>query len=645
MPLTAPGRARLPADACVVMPRMRGALRSIVPLVALAALAFPGAAAAADKPSARPLYYEGPSGRYLMDGEWLFRLDPTNAGLSGKYNKQTSREGWTPVRAPHAWNAMDDSVQSMQGAIGWFRKDFELPDAARALAWAVRFESVNYRSRVWLNGRRVGTNRGAYIPFEFRLGGLKRRGTNRLVIRVDSRRRPSDFPPSGLATTGMPTGGWWNYGGLLREVYLKRLNTVEWRDVAVRPRLPCGACTAGVEVEIGLRNVRPGSARVRLTGRFGSRRLNLGTKSIAGRGVGVFRTSFKVPRPRLWSPATPNLYNARFEAKVGGRTVGSYRLRTGIRSIRRTGDGRLVLNGKQLNFRGVGYHEDNRGQGFAVDNAFRQRLVTETKALGATLMRTHYPPHPYLHEEADRQGVMIWSEVPVYAIKTQYLKQELVRTLAAKELEKNILANRNHPSVIVWAIANELSARPGPVQASYIKRAAEQARALDPTRPIGIAVAGYPHVGCQKEYAPLDVIGVNEYFGWYPGPNGTIFDRTNLPAYLDSVRQCYPEQAIVVSEFGAEANRDGPIEEKGTWAFQQEFVNFHLGVYASKPWLSGAAYWALNEFKVRPGWEGGNPRPLAPLHQKGVLRYGDLSRKPAWADLQRNFSQTQQLAG
>ena len=96
----------------------------------------------------------------------------------------------------------------------------------------------------------------------------------------------------------------------------------------------------------------------------------------------------------------------------------------------------------------------------------------------------------------------------------------------------------------------------------------------------------------------------------------------------------------MVTEFGAEANRDGPPEEKGSYAFQQDFVNFHLGVYASKDWLSGAVYWALNEFKVRPGWDGGNPRPTPPrsLHQKGLLRYGDLSRKPAWEDLRRGYT-------
>ena len=247
-----------------------------------------------------------------------------------------------------------------------------------------------------------------------------------------------------------------------------------------------------------------------------------------------------MPNPRVWSPARPYLYNVNLRASAGGRTVGTYRLKTGIRSIRVSSDGHLILNGARVNIRGVGVHEDSKEQGFAVDNAFRQRLVSETKAVGATLMRTHYPMHPYTHELADKEGVLIWSEIPVYALKTANLAKPGVTELAAKELEKNIIANQNHPSVLLWSIANELSARPGPTQANYIKNAVRQAKALDPSRPVGLAVAGYPTVGCQKAYAPLDVIGINDYFGWYPGPSGLVFDRTKLPAYLDSVRACYP---------------------------------------------------------------------------------------------------------
>ena len=170
----------------------------------------------------------------------------------------------------------------------------------------------------------------------------------------------------------------------------------------------------------------------------------------------------------------------------------------------------------------------------------------------------------------------------MYSVRAKYLKQTLVRPLAARELESNIEANGNHPSVIVWSIGNELSSRPGPVQGDYIRRAAGAAKASTRAARWAIAVAGYPSVGCQPRYAPLDVIGVNEYFGWYPGPGGQIADRTLLPDYLDQLRHCYPNKAIVVSEFGAEANRDGPVEEKGTYAFQQDFVNFHLSMYADQ---------------------------------------------------------------
>jgi beta-glucuronidase len=161
---------------------------------------------------------------------------------------------------------------------------------------------------------------------------------------------------------------------------------------------------------------------------------------------------------------------------------------------------------------------------------------------------------------------------------------------------------------------------------------------------VGIAFAGYPSEPChRKEYGPLDILGINDYFGWYPGPDGRVMDRDNLSPYLDKVRACYRREALMVTEFGAEANRDGPPEEKGTWQFQREWVDHHLRVFASKPWLSGATYWALNEFRIKPDWEGGNPRPSPPIHQKGLLRYDTWTRKPAWDVVYRWFSGTRQF--
>lgn len=626
-------------------------LRTSLTLLAAALTAFALTAVPASAQSGiskTGLGYEtGPDNRLLLGGEWLFRLDPTEVGIPQGFQRNPARAGWAPTTVPNAWNAGDDSVASMTGTVGWYRKDFRLPSASKRFAYVIRFESVNYRARVWLNGKPIASNTGAYLPWEVRLptSYLKRDGTNRLVVRVDNRRYPTDFPPSGLTAAGTPTGGWWNYGGILREVYLRQVDRVDIDSVIVRPELACAACDAKVLIRAKLRNMSAKAERLRVTATFGGRKVSLG-ETVLGAGASTTReATITVTNPRLWEPGSPQLYATRINVRGRGENalkVG-WLVRAGIRSIKKTPDGGLLLNGKRLNIRGVGIHEDDPLLGFAIGSAQRKAIIAETQELGATMLRSHYPLHPQLHELADAAGIMIWSEIPVYAVKTQYLKQKLVRQLAAKELEANIVANRNHPSVVIWSIGNELSARPGPVQSYYIQAAVRQAKVLDPTRPVGIAVAGYPSAGCRKEYGPLDVIGINEYFGWYPGPNGVIADRDLLSGYLDGVRACYPSKAVMVTEFGVEANRSGPIEEKGTFEFQQDFVRYHLGTYASKPWLAGAVYWALREFRVRPGWEGGNPRPNPPIHEKGLLRFGDSSKKPAWLDMQQIFAQTAQL--
>ena len=474
----------------------------------------------------------------------------------------------------------------MRGSVGWYRKDFELPDKRAALEWAVRFESVNYRTRVYLNGREIGRNAGAYIPFTMRLKGLRKRGVNRLVVRVDSRRLPTDFPPSGLSTTGNATGGWFNYGGIQREVYLQKLDTVQFNTVRVLPKLPCASCPATVDFTLALENVTSAGRRISAVAKYGSKRIGLGTRRVRGGKAEVFDGRLRLGRARLWSPKSPYLYPVKITVSSGGRTVGTYELKSGVRSIK-VSRGRLYLNGRPVNFRGVGVHEDTRSQGFAVDNAFRDRLVSEARAVGATVLRTHYPMHPHIHELADRLGLLIWSEIPVYAVKTTYLKRESVRALAAKEMRRNVETNLNHPSVFTWSVGNELSSRPGPVQGDYIRRASEIAKDIDPTRPTSIAFAGYPSAGCQGEYAAARHRRRQRVLRLVPRP-GRQAVRPRRPQRLPGQRApLLPAARVVVTEFGAEANRDGPAEEKGTWAFQQDFVKFHLGVLASKPWLSG----------------------------------------------------------
>ncbi len=611
----------------------------LLPLLLLALLpATAAAATTATVPNGKPLYYEGQDGRHVIDGPWLLRLDPTDVGLAQRFYAQTATDGWSPATVPSAWNAGDDSDASFTGSVAWYRKDFRLPSSAAALAWIVRFESVNFRATVWLNGRKLGDHVGGYTAFELDLPNVARRGVNRLVVRVDNRRPSADL--SGAAgELPIPPGGWWNYGGLLREVYLRPVDRVDIANVQVTPTLPCPTCSATVTVRASVRNVTHSLQHVTLSGRFGTLPLAFGTIAIAPGATATFTRALLVPKPKLWSPAHPSLYDVRLAATATREAHGKptpaagYRLRTGIRSLTVTRSGQLVLNGSVVHFRGVALHEDTATQGAAMDNATRARLMGLVKDVGATLVRSHYPLHPEFQELADREGVLIWSEIPAtYQLPEADLGRAPFRSLALQELREDILANRNHPSVAIWSVGNEMASVVGANQAAYLRTSAALVHQLDPTRPVGLAFAGHPETPCQTAYAPIQVLGMNDYFGWYTGFGGNIADRDELAPFLDALRKCYPTKAIAVTEYGAEANRDGPVEEKGTYAFQQDFIDYHLRTFATKAWLTGSVYFALQEFRVRPGWGGGNPWGTPPFHTKGVVRL-DFSEKPGYATL------------
>jgi beta-glucuronidase len=217
-----------------------------------------------------------------------------------------------------------------------------------------------------------------------------------------------------------------------------------------------------------------------------------------------------------------------------------------------------------------------------------------------------------------------------------------VRTQAEQMLRANILTNQNHPSVLLWSIGNELTPPTTPAEAGYIAAAAGVVHALDPTRPAAMAISDWPGLPCQTAYAPVDALGFNDYFGWFDAGGGATDDRDGLGPFLDSFRACYPTKALFVTEFGFDANRAGPVEERGTYLFQANAAAFHLGVFAQKPWLAGADYFTLQEYPAGPGYGGGNPFPNTPFNQKGLVDlYGNL--KPAFAAVAAIYRATNQL--
>lgn len=605
--------------------------------------------AAPTTPAQKTVYKAGQRGRYLLDGTWLFRADSGNDGLGQHFERQTSTDGWSPVEVPNAFNATDESDRSDRGTIGWYRKDFRLPSARRGATWLLRFESVNYRATVFLNGREIGRHEGAFIPFEVR-GKTVRSGVNRLVVRVDSRRRATDLPPAQDQQNGRPGGGWWNYGGLLREVYLRRVNGVDIRSLLARPLLPCRSCDAKVLLRARIANPSGRKKRVTVSARVGGVRARFKRVVVKPGRAQTVQALVRIRNPRLWEPGSPKLYHVTATASFGGHQASRYDTDIGIRSIRVRG-GRMLLNGRPVRLRGASMHEDSPDRGFALSVPQLEQNMQLLKDLGATITRAHYPLHPLTLEMADRNGIMVWEQVPFNrgrfgnnAASTESPDDSVVRskTVRAKALHyvrSAIARDQNHPAVFTWSVANEPDPRPGRSERAYFSAAIKLVHRLDPSRLAGVDLAGYPTVPQSDDYAQFDAIGLNSYFGWYQGPGGSLDDRTGLRPFLRLMRAYYPHSALFITEFGAEANREGPIDEKGTYTFQRDLLGYHLDAYDSDKYINGAIVWILRDFRTQPGWDGGNPKPSPPYNAKGLVTANGV-KKPAFEDLAQRFRST-----
>jgi beta-glucuronidase len=357
------------------------------------------------------------------------------------------------------------------------------------------------------------------------------------------------------------------------------------------------------------------------------------------------RVRFTVPVAgplRLWRPGRPELYAATIQARVGDDVQQEVDQAVGLRSIAVRAGG-LTLNGRQVDLRGASLHEDVPGHGAALTEADMDAYVAQLQALHATVTRAHYAMDARLLDRLDRAGILVWAQAPIYH-RDASLRSAEQRAAALATLRGTILSVRTHPSVITTSVANELSAAADKVAGTrqYLDAARRLERDLDPTRPPAVDILGWPTYPRQEVFGRFPLLGVNCYFGWYPGhpPRFSTADLSGLRPFLERMHAKYPGTALVMTEFGAEANRTGAASRKSTFAFQSAFIRRTLDVVDALPFLSGAIYWTLREFAIRPGWDGGANLRSAQrdaFHHKGLLGY-DGAPKPAFAVAARRFA-------
>ncbi len=600
-----------------------------VPLLVLAAvvvaLACPTGALAA-----------GPPPPVQLSQGWQFALDRGDQGLSANWQSGRLGTRWEPATVPHVFDARP--LESLfKGTVGWYRIAFDGPATAEGMNWWLRFEQVRRTARVWLNGREIGVHRDPYTPFEIPARGLLEGRPNMLVVRADNRRQPGTRE------------GWWNWGGMTRSVYLAARGPVVLRDAGVLPRRTCSGedCRWNAIVDGWLENrsLRSQQSAVRVSLRSPDGAVSAGGASTRtlrpGERVRVRFTVALRGRPRLWEPENPRLYDATVQTLAGGRVVQSDRRRIGLRTVKVV-DGALRLNDRVLDLRGASVQEDVPGRGPALTDADIESTVDELKEVGANVTRAHYLLDERLLRRLDEEGILVWSQAPVYH-RDRLLRTPGQRSDELESLRNTIVAARNHPSVITHSVANELTPQPDEVKTTrlWMANAAELARDLDPTLPVSIDVLSYPNVPRQRTYERFDMLGINSYYGWYAGkPERSTANLADLEPYLRAMHAKYPEQALVMTEFGAEATEPGPADVKQTYAFQTKYLQRNLDIIDRLGFMGGAIYWTSREFAVKPHWDGGAaPLVRDSIHNKALIAY-DGTHKPAFAAAQAAFRAT-----
>ncbi|MEA2354611.1 MAG: beta-galactosidase, partial [Solirubrobacteraceae bacterium] len=531
-------------------------------------------------PAHQPAITEGPANRIALREGWVLVRDPANQGVRLGYPKGTFVG--TAISVPHVANASpvtgNAGIKNFYGSVAWYRTTFTVPTDG---VYAVRFESVNHRADVWLDGKKLGSPHvGTYLPFEMHFHAAP--GPHALVVRADWR-DPTAQSLAGFHRT------WFNFGGINGEVTVRPIGPSDLVNPTINTTLvpgsgsPTALVTVGVEVHNNApeRTITPTGT---LSDGNGSTDLQFGPVTVAEGKVAIAQAQVTIGKPSLWSPNDPHLYD--LDLKIGDET--EYRLKVGLRQVGSVG-GHLTLNGAPLTLRGASIQEDIRGHGDALTPADQDAIVNELKALGANATRSQHPLDLGLLEKLDAAGILVWQGVgPVDPSGAWLSNTPALERLAEKRARVTIRQAQTHPSIIAWNLANEVAGNGhAGGQELYVNDTADWIHANDPGRLVALDIWGPhpPHVA-GPIYDNVDAIGETNYLGWYESPlvsqpvlTGLIRQR------LDSLHATFPEKVLIVSEFGAEANYLNPPPNPGSYGFQARLLATHIAVYRSLPYL------------------------------------------------------------
>lgn len=531
---------------------------------------------------------------YSLDGIWTFYKDCTDINFeNADLSVLSSVEDKRAIAVPAGWNDQYEDLFRFHGK-GWYEKKFYVPDSADEQDVYIRFGSVSGKAKVWVNGVYVAEHIGTALPFEAKITDcIKINEENAVTVLADNTLDPWALPPATLMenegrigfNTSYPavTYDFFPFGGIQRSVYIYRTSKVRIEDITITTNLKGN--DAVIKYKIDFNGAYDGDVKISIG--------DIDT-SLKCREENFVSGEVIIKNALLWDIGKPNLYE--FKARLlSGKNKDTYIQTFGVRKVE-IKDKKLFLNGREIFLKGFGKHEDFHVIGKGFNHAVMVKDFALLKWIGANSFRTsHYPYDENILDMADREGMLVIAETPFVGLNSRnYTKEVLDKAVSV--IGEMIKRDKNHPSVIMWSLANEPDVGTAEGE-NFFKVMAETARNLDPTRPITYVAHLEPEQNRGMKY--YDIVCVNKYYGWYLQP-GQIDE--SLDEFINCTDRFYKAfgKGIILTEFGADAmagihtNPPQMFSEE----YQSEMIEKQYELFAKKPYAVGTHVWTFSDFKT-----------------------------------------------
>jgi hypothetical protein len=515
--------------------------------------------------------------------DWKFYFAGKDSGLSCIHYDSTRQ--YLDVAVPHTFPCAGKKNEPGQG-FGWYYRDLDVPAPSSDNDAFLCFEGVALRSKVFVNGVIAGSSDYAFLPFKINLTPFLHAGTRlHLAVMVDNRLLDGSLPDRRAR-------GWWNYGGLIREVSLSLVSRLRIDDIRVLTLYH-----AKDTFDLSLRLSPPENKWDSVSMAFWAADMPLRIFKVSLQGTD---TVLRIGGVRPWTPESPVLYQFVFVPHLKGRFGDTMRLQRGFSQLAARESG-FFLNGNPCFLRGMGRLDVLGSGGPLLTREQRRADLCDMKSMGINFLRVvHFPQHRDVYELCDSLGVLVMDEIPAWKSNAAFLGSSRGRAYGAGYVRAMVEIHGNYTCVCLWSVGNQLASYKTAL-ADYVSAAAGEAKRLDPSRPV--TYCSYYYLW-DKAFSHVDVVAVNEYFGWELASLGM------LGPLLDRIHKDWPDKPVLVSEFGVQskiglknpaAKLAGAVKSMTTKDLSEDhhqlFLRSHMDtIWTRRAFVGGMVVWSYNDY-------------------------------------------------